>query len=258
MRNARSVARPRAANGRTKGTSSCWEFQFSFRLRVRPCIPKFVPPWHLNLSSVPRLAKFVKLGVLARIGQDARPTGQAGCLCYVLSRMRIELTSAAIRPWRRDDAGALAESANNRSVWLGLRDLMPHPYTLADAEAYLHRIATDESPASFCIEIDRAAAGAIGLKVKEDVHRRTAELGYWLAEPFWGRGVMTVAVLAFVEHSFETLPLDRIFAEVYANNPASVRVLEKAGFEYEGRLRKNVVKDGQTLDSLVYARLRET
>ena len=88
------------------------------------------------------------------------------------------------------------------------------------------------------------------------MHRCTAELGYWLAEPFWGRGVMTAAVTAFVAHSFQTLPLQRIFASVYASNPASARVLEKAGFQFEGCMRKNVLKDGEILDSLLYARVR--
>ena len=133
---------------------------------------------------------------------------------------------------------------------------MPHPYTLADAEAYLARIGADPRHHSFCLEVEGKAAGAIGLKVKEDVHRHTAELGYWVAEPYWGRGLATAAVRAFVAERFEALPLHRIFAEVYANNPASVRVLEKAGFQYEGCLRKNVVKDGKILDALVYSLVR--
>lgn len=170
--------------------------------------------------------------------------------------MRLELGNCVIRPWRLDDARALSEGANNRNVWLCVRDRMPHPYTLCDAEAYL-RLAAEVDPAeSFCIEVEGKAAGAIGLHPKTDVHRRTAELGYWLAEPFWGRGIATAAVRAFVANGFGSLPLDRIFAEVNSNNLASARVLEKAGFEYEGRLRKNVIKDGQVLDSLLYASLR--
>ena len=171
--------------------------------------------------------------------------------------MRIELTQCIIRSWRLDDAPALAQSANNRNVWLNLRDRMPHPYTLADAEAYLRHATTADAEETFCIEVDGQVAGAIGLRGKEDVHRFTAELGYWLAEPFWGRGIATEAVRAFVEERLKATSLHRIFAEVFSSNPASVRVLEKAGFEFEGRLRKNVVKDGQILDSLVYARVRE-
>ncbi len=170
--------------------------------------------------------------------------------------MRLELPLCVIRSWRDDDAPALARAANNRNVWLRLRDLMPHPYSLADAEVYLERVAHDPLHQSFCLEIDGEAGGAIGLKQREDVHRFTAELGYWVAEPHWGRGIATAAVRAFVAERFDALPLQRIFAEVYANNSASVRVLEKAGFEYEGRLRQNVFKDGQTLDTLLYARVR--
>ena len=173
-----------------------------------------------------------------------------------LAGVRLELPLCVIRSWREDDAPALARAANNRNVWLSLRDLMPHPYALADAEAYLARVAQNPLHHSFCLEVEGQAAGAIGLKQREDVHRFTAELGYWLAQPHWGRGIATAAVRAFVAERFEALPLQRIFAEVYANNPASVRVLEKAGFEFEGRLRQNVIKDGQTLDSLLYARVR--
>jgi RimJ/RimL family protein N-acetyltransferase len=170
--------------------------------------------------------------------------------------MRIELERCVLRPWRSDDAQSLAEGANNRNVWLTLRDFMPHPYTLADAEAYLRSVAEEGPKFSLCIEVDGKAAGAIGLRFESDVHRLTAELGYWLAEPFWGRGVMSEAVAGLVEHAFQTFALRRIFASVYANNPASARVLEKAGFVFEGRMRQNVIKDGQILDSLLYAKVR--
>ncbi|MEP6810860.1 MAG: GNAT family N-acetyltransferase [Chthoniobacterales bacterium] len=170
--------------------------------------------------------------------------------------MRLEIPRGLIRDWELADAADLAASANNRKIWLRLRDHMPHPYSVADALAYLQRVAENESNQSFCLEVDGRAAGAIGLRVKEDVHRYTAELGYWLAEEFWGCGIMSAAVRAFTAERFATSPLQRIFAEVYADNPASARVLEKAGFEYEGRLRRNVVKDGKTLDSLVYAVVR--
>ena len=134
---------------------------------------------------------------------------------------------------------------------------MPHPYTLADAEAYLQNRVVETREHVLCIEVDGRVGGGIGLHLGEDVNRLTAELGYWLAEPFWGRGIMSEAVPAMVAHGFATLPLQRIEAFVYANNPASARVLEKAGFEFEGRLRRSVIKDGQLLDSLLYAKLRE-
>jgi ribosomal-protein-alanine N-acetyltransferase len=171
--------------------------------------------------------------------------------------MQIALTNATLREWRTSDAPALAAAANNRNVWLMLRDQMAHPYALSDAENYIQRQLDNPAAASVCIEVDGCVAGGIGLHPQDDVNRMTAELGYWLAESCWGRGIMTEAVRAMVRDGFAQGPLLRIEAFVYANNPASVRVLEKAGFAFEGRLRKNAVKDGQVLDSLLYARLRE-
>jgi RimJ/RimL family protein N-acetyltransferase len=108
--------------------------------------------------------------------------------------MRLELEQCVLRDWQDDDAPALAEGANNRKVWLNLRDFMPHPYSLEDAKSYLCQLSQKPEKKTFCIEIDGRVAGAVGLNMQADVHRLTAELGYWLAEPFWGRGVMTGAV----------------------------------------------------------------
>jgi RimJ/RimL family protein N-acetyltransferase len=171
--------------------------------------------------------------------------------------MRIELAQCILRSWRREDAPALAVAANNRNVWLKLRDAFPHPYTLTDAEKFLNGVANGEYPHVACIEINGKVAGGIGLHLGQDVHRRTAEFGYWLAEPYWNRGIMTETARAFVGHYFETMPLDRICAMPFANNLASVRVLEKIGFQFEGRMCKNVIKDGVVLDSLLYAKVRE-
>ena len=168
--------------------------------------------------------------------------------------MELKLEHCTIRDWRMDDAPSLAKRANNRRVWLGLRDAFPHPYGIEDAETFLQKAIGDQSGQFFCIEVDGAAAGGLGLKLGEDVHRHTAEFGYWLAEEFWGKGIMTEAITAFVDHCFAKFSLRRMFAEAFSNNPASARVLEKAGFVLEGRLRKNVIKDGEILDSLLYAR----
>ena len=172
------------------------------------------------------------------------------------SPIELKLERCTIREWRLDDAGSLAKHANNRRVWLGLRDLFPHPYTIEDANNFLHRATTDQPAKTFCIAIEGSAAGGIGIRIGEDVHRHVAELGYWLGEEFWGHGVMTETVPAFVNYCFKKSPLLRIYAEPYANNAASARVLEKAGFVLEGRLRKNVVKDGEVLDSLLYAKTK--
>ena len=167
--------------------------------------------------------------------------------------MHLVLRSCTIRPWRLDDAQLLAKHANNRKVWLGLRDLFPHPYTIDDAHEFLRRAISELPTTNFCIEVNGGAVGGIGIRLGQDVHRHAAEFGYWLGEEFWGRGIMTEAVAAFNDFCFEEFQLRRIYAEPFANNFASARVLEKAGFAFEGRLKNNVLKDGKLLDSLVYA-----
>jgi [ribosomal protein S5]-alanine N-acetyltransferase len=170
--------------------------------------------------------------------------------------MQLVLKSCTIRPWRVDDAESLAKHANNRKVWLALRDLFPHPYTIDDAHEFLRTATTAQPVTNFCIEVSGAAVGGIGIRPGRDVHSHTAELGYWLGEKFWGRGIMTEAVVAFTDFCFKNLPLRRIYAEPFANNPASARVLEKADFIFEARLKNNVIKDGGLLDSLLYARTK--
>src|SRR5881409_3075634 len=117
--------------------------------------------------------------------------------------MQLVLKRCTIRPWRMDDAESLAKHANNRKVWLALRDLFPHPYTTDDAHDFLRKTITAQPTTNFCIEVDGAAAGAIGIRLGEDVHRHTATLGYWLGEEFWGRGIMTEAVAALTDLCFE-------------------------------------------------------
>jgi ribosomal-protein-alanine N-acetyltransferase len=170
--------------------------------------------------------------------------------------MQLVLQRCTIRPWRLDDVESLARHANNRKIWLGLRDLFPHPYTIEDARKFLEAAVNSEAITNFCIEVDGAAVGGIGLRLGQDVHRRTTELGYWLGEKFWGRGIMSEAVPAFSDFCFENFLLRRIYAEPFANNPASARVLGKAGFVFEGRLKNNVIKDRMLLDSLLYARTK--
>jgi RimJ/RimL family protein N-acetyltransferase len=167
--------------------------------------------------------------------------------------MELVLERCTVRPWRLADAESLVRHANNRKVWLAVRDTFPHPYTIKDAHEFI-RGATSELPTTrFCIDIDHAAVGGIGVHPGQDVHRQTATVGYWLGEQFWGRGIMTEAVTAVTNFCFDNFPLCRISAEVFANNPASARVLEKAGFIFEGRLKNYVLKDGELLDSLLYA-----
>lgn len=169
---------------------------------------------------------------------------------------QLVLERCTIRPWWLDDAESLARDANNRRVCRALRDTFPHPYTIKDAHEFIREAIADQSATKYCIEINGRAVGGIGVHLGPDVHRHTATVGYWLGEEFWGRGIMTEAVTAVTDFCFDNFPLRRISAELFANNPASARVLEEAGFIFEARLKNNVMKDGQVLDSLLYARTR--
>jgi len=168
--------------------------------------------------------------------------------------MELNLTRCAIRDWRIEDAESLAKHANNRRVSINLRDRFPYPYRIEDARTFIERSMSDRKEKAHCIEINGSVVGSIGITIGEDVYRLTAEMGYWLAEEFWGQGIMSEVVPAFVEYCFQKFSLRRIHATTYSTNSASARVLEKAGFVFEGRLRNHVIKDGQILDSLLYAK----
>ena len=170
--------------------------------------------------------------------------------------MRLALGELEIRDLQPGDASALVKYANNRRVSLQLRDVFPFPYGAADAAAFLERSFARLPRENFAIATPEELIGGIGLHRGSDVYRRSAEIGYWLAEPFWGRGIATRAVRALTDWAFASFDLARISAGVFETNPASARVLEKAGFEIEGRMRRHVTKDGRTFDQLVYARLR--
>jgi ribosomal-protein-alanine N-acetyltransferase len=170
--------------------------------------------------------------------------------------MPIQTGFGEIRPWTMQDVPALVKYANNRKIWLNMRDLFPHPYTEASAYAFMELVALQSPTTFFAIATKAEAIGGVGVTLKQDVHRLTAELGYWLGEPYWGKGIMTEAVGKFTEYAFEAFDLKRIYAEAYATNVTSCRVLEKAGFEFEGRLRSSAIKDGVVLDQLLFARIR--
>ncbi len=173
--------------------------------------------------------------------------------------MRIELDAGMVlRSWEVRDVDALARHANDREVWLNLRDRFPHPYTREDARRWIALCADEPLHSThLAIEVDGSAVGAVGFDRREDVHRLTAEIGYWLGRAVWGRGIATRALAAATRHAFERHDLERLEAAVFEWNPASARVLEKAGYEREGRLRRFVLKDGRLGDALLYARLRE-
>jgi [ribosomal protein S5]-alanine N-acetyltransferase len=167
------------------------------------------------------------------------------------------LPGCRVRSFRPEDAVSLARHADSREVWRTVRDHFPHPYTVDDAELWIERCRHSVPETQFAIEVDGEAAGGIGFVLQRDVERRSAEIGYWLGQAHWGRGLMTEVVRATTIYGFETFGLIRIYAMVFASNPASCRVLEKAGYLAEGRLRRAVVKDGQVLDQMLYAAVRQ-
>ena len=139
-----------------------------------------------------------------------------------------------------------------------MRDRFPHPYSRADAEAFLESVIGSDPETHFAIEHAGEAAGGVGYVLGTDVHRRSAELGFWLAEGLWGKGIMTAVVKAMVPRIFALHDLVRIHAYVFDWNPASMHVLEKCGFTSEGRLRLSVTKDGRTIDQVLYATFRDS
>jgi RimJ/RimL family protein N-acetyltransferase len=155
-----------------------------------------------------------------------------------------------------DDAPSLARHADERDIWLNLRDRFPHPYTQADAEWWINHTTAKPVVTDFGIIVDGQAAGGISLMPCGDVERVSAEIGYWLGKTFWGRGIATEALIALTQYAFDHLNLTRVFAIPYAHNAASVRVLEKAGYQFEGRMRRSAIKDGVVTDQLLYASIR--
>jgi len=169
-----------------------------------------------------------------------------------------ESEQIALRAWRSSDILSLVRYANNRKIWINLRDIFPHPYTRAEAEKWIAICKSNRgSTTNFAIELQGEAIGGIGCRLLDDVDCKTTEIGYWLGEPFWGRGIATAALKRTTEYAFQTFRLERVQAHVFAWNPASARVLEKCGYVLEGRLRRSIFKDGRLADSLLYARISE-
>lgn len=171
--------------------------------------------------------------------------------------MKLDLgEGVCVRPFRSDDLEGLVKHANNENVARNLEDRFPHPYGEENAREWLARVTEHDPVTQFAIATDREVIGGIGFRILEDVYRRTAELGYWLGEAYWGRGIATRAVRVLPAWIFENFPLERIEARVFETNPASCRVLEKAGFTYEGRMRHGALKINLLQDLVVYAILR--
>jgi len=171
--------------------------------------------------------------------------------------MNIKLKNCVIRSWREKDAESLAYHANNRKIWVNLRDAFPHPYTLSDAYKFIEFAKSKDPETLFCISKNNEAIGSIGHSLQHDVERFSAEIGYWLGGRFWNRGIMTEALRAVTKHAIEIHNLSRVYALPFEWNHASFRVLEKAGYILEGRMRCSAFKDGKVIDQLLYAYVKE-
>lgn len=164
-----------------------------------------------------------------------------------------------IRKWQLSDAADLAAALSNKKIQNNLRDGLPYPYTEQDAAEYISAmLSADENETfAFAVTKDNKVIGSIGAFRQGNIHRQTAELGYYIAEEYWGRGIMTEAVNQICKYVFSIGDIIRIYAEPFAHNTASCRVLEKAGFQYEGTLRSNAVKNGIVCDMKMYSLLKK-
>lgn len=163
-----------------------------------------------------------------------------------------------IRPWVIEDAENLSIILDNKKIQKNLRDGLPFPYTVADAKNYISWVLDAEKGSHyvFAVVSENMVVGNIGVLRGENIHRFTAEMGYYIAESYWNKGIGTKAIEEICRFVFENTDIIRIFAQPFANNIASCRILEKAGFTYEGLLRNNAVKDGEVLDMKSYARIK--
>lgn len=171
--------------------------------------------------------------------------------------MKLTIGKWAVRSYEANDLATIVKYGNNRNIWQNLTNRFPSPYTAKDAEWWLKHVQSQQPETNFAIASAQEYIGGIGFEFLEDVHCKTAAIGYWLGEPFWRQGIMTGVLKAVTDYAFTQHDLVRIQAGVFDYNPASGRVLAKAGYTLEARLRQHVFEDGKVADLLLYARLRE-
>lgn len=166
--------------------------------------------------------------------------------------MHLPLARCTLRSWRPSDAERLAQAADDRTIWIMVRDRFPHPYTLDDAHAFIARVTAEQPERNFAIAVDDVVMGGVNFMPGEDIHRVQAEVGYWLAAEARGRGLATEAVRGLVDWLWANTEFQHLTANVFTYNPESARVLEKVGFTLGHLARKNAIKDGQLHDSWLY------
>jgi [ribosomal protein S5]-alanine N-acetyltransferase len=162
-----------------------------------------------------------------------------------------------LREWKKSDSAALAKIANNKKIWDNVRDRLPYPYTEQDAKEWLVLVKKQKIVTTFCIEADGELAGSIGFTLKEDVYRKSAEIGYFIGENFWGQGIATEAIRQLVNYIEKNFDLVRIYAEVFEYNKASMKVLEKNGFYLESIRKKAAIKNNIIVNDFVWVKLIE-
>lgn len=170
----------------------------------------------------------------------------------------LRIMNIKIRKWELSDAKDLSAALSNKRIQDNLRDGLPYPYTEQDGKEFISAmLAADENDTfAFAITVSGKVIGSIGAFRQGNIHRKTAELGYYIAEEYWSKGIMTEAVKQLCDYVFSHTDIIRIYAEPFAYNIGSCRVLEKAGFQYEGTLRSSAVKNGNVQDMKMYSKLR--
>jgi RimJ/RimL family protein N-acetyltransferase len=166
--------------------------------------------------------------------------------------MELNCDKCKVRSWHPNDVESVAKHANNRKIWLNLRDRFPHPYTKANAQSWIQSALSAKPETSFAIDVYGEAVGGIGFELKTDVERYSVEVGYWLGEEFWGRGICTAALKVATQFATEAYHLNRIYALPFSENLGSIRVLEKAGYRRECLMRWSAFKDGRFVDQVLY------
>jgi len=167
--------------------------------------------------------------------------------------VRLDAGTCVLRPFRASDVDALVEVANDRDIWLNLRDRFPHPYLRHHAESWIEARAQQEVQTNLAICVDDRAIGSIGVIPGTDIERVNAEIGYWIGQAYWGRGIMTAALRAMTRYGITQFSLTRVFAIPFVENLGSIRVLEKAGYVREGLMKQSAIKDGVIRDQYLYA-----
>lgn len=158
-----------------------------------------------------------------------------------------------LRPWHMNDLDSLIKYANNAAIAKNMTDLFANPYTHENGKKFLDMATNDNPLKRMAIDVNGEAIGGIGIHPQTDIRCKNAELGYWLAEPFWGKGIISKAIPQMTDHGFKTFNITRIFAVPFGTNIASQKALEKAGFTLEARLKNTLFKNNQYVDELIYA-----